>query len=349
MKKISPKILYDRAISRGDLVSDDYQLEVVNTLNDLYLRIVKPKWIFNSNYKNCVYIQGDVGRGKTMLMNMFFASIRGKIKSRRVHFHAFMKQIHCDLHSARKKKSKNNDEILPKIARDLAKTIKVLCLDEFHVRDIADAMILSRLIRALMSAGITIIFTSNDEPKDLYRQGIQRELFLPFIDDVYEKMNVVSLKGHLDYRKDSPKCKSHYFYPRKNLHKAWNLFAQNAHTDNIVIKLSDKEINIKYHKKSAWIDFSTLCEQPWGASEYIELAKRYDTFFIINVPRMGYDRRNETLRFMILIDILYDNDLRVCVVAAASPDNLYFGREIDFSRTSSRLMELSYKGWGCDG
>lgn len=343
-KKLTPKILYGRAIARGDLATDEYQLLVIDELQELHSKLLKPKWK-RKKVKGGIYIQGSVGRGKTMLMNMFRASLQGKIKVKRIHFHEFMSQIHKSLHDKRAKPSIDNNSLLPAVAKDLASHTKVLCLDEFHVRDIADAMILTRLMDALLNAGIVVIITSNDMPCDLYPQGIQRDLFLPFIDLVNEKLNVITLDGDLDYRKNSPIRKSFYFYPARNSHKAWDAFAKNSKVKPVSIPITGRTIELKATKSAAWASFASLCERPCGADDYMKLSKNFDTIFINGVPKMGYDRRNEILRFMTLIDVLYDEGARVSIIATTTTDKLCATNHIDFSRTESRLNELAYRGW----
>ena len=263
-----------------------------------------------------LYIHGAVGRGKTMLMDIFYRAVPAKRK-RRVHFHDFMADVHGRIHAHRealKEGTVKEDDPIPPVAKALFEEAWVLCFDEFTVTDIADAMILSRLFTQLFERGAVLVATSNVEPDELYRDGLNRQLFLPFVDLLKSHVEIVSLDARTDYRLQTL-----------------------AHRG--------REITVpKAAGGAARFSFDELCGQPLGASDYAAIAGRYDTLFVEGVPVMAKSRRNEAKRFIMLIDTLYDLKRRIVVSAEAEPDALYphkTGTEgFEFERTASRLMEM---------
>ena len=292
-----------------------------------------------------MYIWGGVGRGKSMLMDLFFGSLEVKRKSR-VHFHAFMLDVHARIHEWRKN---NSGDPLPKVAEAIAKESWVLCFDELQVTDIGDAMILGRLFKHLFAYGVVVIATSNRPPDDLYKDGLQRDRFLPFIDIFKQKLDVIELGGKDDYRlKHLKALKTVYMTPigkksDKFLEKAFAELTNNAAPEKKSLKLNGREIVInKTAGKIAWCDFEELCAQPLGAEDYGEIAREFSTVLLGNIPKMNKEKRNEAKRFVTLIDELYEHKTKLICVADAKPDKLYPAGDgsFEFARTASRLIEM---------
>lgn len=311
--------------------------------------------------KHGVYIYGPVGRGKTYASDLFFESIPDTIPKMRVHFHAFMRDVHAFLHTLRqegeKRGQKGVDDLLPQYARNLSSRTRVICFDEFHVMDVADAMLLSRLFTALFRAGIVCVMTSNWAPADLYQNGLQRELFLPFIDFIHAKMDIVHVDGGQDYRRQSESLfnvNGTYFYPLGDLSDA--ALAARFDTARGDIQPAAKTIEVQGRTltferaagRCVFVSFAEICERPLGPADYLMLADTFDHVFLDQVPRLTYDRRNETKRLITLIDILYEKRVRLVMAAAAAPDKLYVdaGHAFEFDRTVSRLIEMGTDAYG---
>ncbi len=303
-----------------------------------------------------IYIWGGVGRGKSMLMDLFHDTLRISQK-RRVHFHSFMLEVHALLHEERKKES--GDPILP-VASSIAKGLRVLAFDEMVVNNSADAMIMSRLFTALIvDHGITIVATSNRAPSQLYKDGLNREHFLPFIALIEQKLDVLELNGPVDYRLERLGGMATWHTP----------LGENA-TDQVreaFFRLTDYSDEDSSHVPSAELDvgggrrllvpkslkglavfsFRKLCAEARGAADYLAIAHAYHTVILVGIPRMGPENRNEAARFVTLIDALYEARVKLLVTAAASPEELYEagakgneGGRFEFERTISRLMEM---------
>jgi len=291
-----------------------------------------------------LYLYGGVGRGKTMLMDMFFATAPFERK-RRAHFHEFMADVHERIATARAGEA---GEPLKTVADSLASEAGLLCFDELFVTNIADAMILGRLFSALFEHGVVIVATSNAHPDELYKDGLNRPLFKPFVDLIEEKMEVLALESAKDYRQEKLLGSPLYFTPLDS--------ASSASMDRLWLKLTGKPrgdvetLTVKGRALTvpqaamgvARFDFADLCEQPLGASDYLALARAYHMIFVDGVPVMTPDRRNHARRFISFIDTLYDRRTGVVMSAEAEPDALYpSGDGADhFERTASRLMEM---------
>ena len=295
-----------------------------------------------------MYIYGGVGRGKSMLMDMFFEKSLVEHK-RRVHFHEFMIEVQEKLHEWRRqdKDERNDDPIVP-IADDIAASAWLLCFDEFHVVDIADAMILSRLFEALFERGVVVVSTSNFGPDALYKDGLNRELFLPFIDLIKEKLDVLHLASPTDYRHERLMHMKVYLSPlsaetTEALEKDFAEPTEGAAAVRDELEVKGRTLAVSRAARGvAWFTFEELCEQPLGAGDYIAVAKRYHTVVLDGVPHLPEARRNEAKRFMLLIDELYEHKSNLVMGADVPPAELYTeGRHaFEFERTVSRLMEM---------
>ncbi len=298
-----------------------------------------------------VYMYGGVGRGKSMLMDLFYDCLPEGFKARRVHFHEFMIEVHNYINSRSQDydgASGMVDQALPSLAGIIAGQTTVLCFDEFHVVDITDAMILGRLFKILFEAGVIVVATSNWAPDDLYKDGLQRSRFLPFIKLLKTKVQVVHLDSPHDYRAMTEQVAGSYYTPLGVVTR--------AKMDALFVELSggkkvkSQSFTVKGRKivaervagGVARFSFSQLCERPHGAEDYIKIAETFDCVFLEDVPTLGYDRRNEVKRLMNLIDALYEARVKVIISAEAPPHKLYRGREhsYEFERTISRLLEM---------
>lgn len=338
--------LYHDKITAGDLTPDAAQEKVLLALERLRLDLLKPKKSLLGKKKPVqgVYIHGGVGRGKTMLMDLFFADIPPGLKKRRVHFHEFMIETHDWLHHRR---ADSVDDLLPQYAKHVSKTVDVLCFDEFHVTDVADAMILSRLFTDLFDLGLAVVATSNWPPDRLYEGGLQRERFMPFIDLVKARMQIVHVDSETDYREIAVKDLNTYLFPlnaanHRHADDFFKIYSKNEPVEDRLITVKGREFKARAVNGTARFTFAELCEQPHGAEDYLAIADAFHTIIIENVPRMGYDRRNEAKRFMTLIDVLYDTRRRVIITAEAAAEKLYHGTDysFEFDRTVSRLQEM---------
>jgi cell division protein ZapE len=291
-----------------------------------------------------LYIFGRVGRGKTMLMDLFFETVPFERK-RRVHFHEFMIEVHELIAEARKK---HEGDLVPLVAEQIAREAPLLCFDEFHVTDIADAMILGRLFAGFFERGTVIVATSNSAPVDLYKGGLNRSLFIPFIDLIEEKMEVLELEARKDYRLDRMLGEPLYFTPLGEQAKAGIREAflrltglTQGHPQEIAVK--GRAIVVPEAAMGvARFTFEDLCGKPLGANDYITIARNFHTLLLEDVPVMKRDRRDHARRFNTLVDALYDQGTGLIVSAEAEPDDLYTdgdGAEL-FRRTASRLMEM---------
>jgi cell division protein ZapE len=299
-----------------------------------------------------LYIYGPVGRGKTMLMDMFFDAVEAPRK-RRAHFHAFMADVHARLHQWRqalKRGEVEGEDPITPVATELAREASLLCFDEFSVRDIADAMIVGRLFTALFAAGVVVVATSNVAPDDLYKDGLNRALFLPFIVLIKERLDVVELDARTDYRLEKLKRAPVYYTPLGQkadaaLDAAFLALTGHERGEPARIELLGRHLDAPQAIDGvARFDFDALCRRPLGAADYLKLAQRFHTIIVDRVPVIGASERNEAKRFIILIDALYDMRVKLIASAASEPETLYAGADgaeaFEFARTASRLFEM---------
>jgi len=349
---------YHRLLLKEGLVADEAQLALLKQLDRLSQNLQKKPgrlwhWRKNQDKITGLYIYGHVGRGKTMLMDLFYQSLPRKDKMR-VHFNEFMQEVQQRLERQRQRiktgKTKHNDPI-PPVAEALAREAKILCFDEFSVTDIADAMILGRLFAQLFKRSVVLIATSNVVPDDLYKNGLNRALFLPFIQILKQQVSLFNLDGAIDYRMGKKIDQPLYLTPlggetSKQMDAAFAHFTNNASTATQEIALRGRTIAVPQAVgEVARFDFTDLCAKPLGSHDYAVLTKTYRCFFIDNVPIFNNMMRNEAKRFILLIDTLYEAHARLFISAAAPPDRLYqtetaTTESFEFQRTASRLHEM---------
>ena len=291
-----------------------------------------------------LYLYGGVGRGKTMLMDLFFEDVDFSPK-RRLHFHEFMADVHERI--ARGRATTDGDPI-PFVAGEIASESGLLCFDEMQVTDIADAMILSRLFKVLFERGVVLVTTSNAHPDNLYKNGLNRQLFMPFIDLLKDNVEILEVKSAKDFRLDKLSGERLYFSPadetaRAELDRHWTRLTGRHPSDPVELDVKGRKLRVpKASMGAARFAFADLCEQPLGSLDYLRIAHEFHTILIDGIPILGPERRNEARRLINLIDTLYDS--RVCLIASADaePDQLYpagDGAEA-FQRTASRLTEM---------
>ncbi len=346
---LSPAARYAADLQRSGFAADAAQATAVASLQKLYEELIgkPPKRSLTSGrllYPQVkgLYFWGGVGRGKTYLMDAFFEALPFTRK-RRTHFHRFM----LDVHERRHRYPKLRDP-LARVAEEIAEETRVLCFDEFFVSDIADAMILGRLMEALFSRGVTLVTTSNIQPDGLYRDGLQRQNFLPAITVLKANVQVLNVDGGTDYRLRQLTDAELYLSPcdsacERRLADYFGRFAGTEGTAGVTLTLHGRELITRRHTEGVvWFDFCELCEGPRGAADYIELARTHHTLMLSQVPVLTVADENEARRFITLIDELYDRNVKVVIAADAPLEQLYRGDRLvfEFERTKSRLTEM---------
>jgi cell division protein ZapE len=300
-----------------------------------------------------LYLHGEVGRGKTMLMDLFFQQSPVEYK-RRAHFHEFMADVHERIYGYRQQIARGeiaDNDVIALTAQAIFDEAWLLCFDEFHVTDIADAMILGRLFANLFELGTVVVATSNVAPEDLYKGGLNRALFLPFIAQIADHMDVLRLDARTDFRLEKLAGAKMWLVPADDeaegtLNKAWAKLTGNAPCKPRDISIKGRTLRVPCSSHGiARFNFAELCERPLAASDYLRLAHDYHTILIDRIPVMDYADRNAAKRFISLIDTLYDNAVKLMASADANPVSLYLATEgveaNEFKRTSSRLIEMS--------
>jgi cell division protein ZapE len=356
---------YAAMVESGDIEADPAQQDAIKRLARLEERLAQHRlarkssslgWLFGQREQNTsvtgLYLYGDVGRGKTMLMDLFCEASPVKRK-RRVHFHAFMTEVHERVYALRRqiKHGEITDgDPIRLVAAALAEEAWLLCFDEFHVTDIADAMILGRLFAGLFECGVVVVATSNLAPDDLYRDGLNRALFLPFIALLRQRMEVVRLDARTDFRLEKLAGAPVWYAPadaaaEAALDAAWQRLTGHQPAAPATLTVHGRTVRVPQAAAgAARFSFADLCEQPLGAADFLKLAYEFHTLVIDRIPAMDFAERNAAKRFIILIDTLYDLAVKLVASAAAEPDALYRGADgfeaQEFKRTASRLIEM---------
>jgi len=364
---------YAALIDAGEIEADPGQLALAGHFSALAHRLDEHRlarkssslgWLFGKRERAApplkgLYIYGEVGRGKTMLMDLFFASSVVQRK-RRVHFHEFMADVHERIHLYRqeiKNGTLPDQDPIQRAAAAIGQETWLLCFDEFHVTDIADAMILGRLFTRLFELGVVVVATSNLAPEELYKDGLNRGLFLPFIALLLKHSEVVRLDARIDFRLEKLTGLPTWYVPANaqaeaSLDDAWRRLAGEhaGAPHDLVVKGRVTRVP-KAAMGVARFSFDDLCAQPLAAADYLKIAHEFHTIMLDRIPVMDFTRRNEAKRFIILIDTLYDHAVKLLASAQAQPDELYTGTEgheaLEFKRTTSRLIEMrsqSYLG-----
>ncbi|MEO0882998.1 MAG: cell division protein ZapE [Pseudomonadota bacterium] len=354
-----PLDAYEALIASGDIQADDAQRAIMARLDTLHQGFGRRGGLFRKpKPPRGLYIWGGVGRGKSMLMDLFFDTVKMPNK-RRIHFHAFMQETHSflaywrGLSPSEKRKSQwrvpgaGDDPIAP-AAEKVAAGAKLLCFDEFQVTQIADAMILSRLFEGLFKRGVTVVATSNRPPKDLYLHGINRDLFLPFIDKLKANCDVVEITSNHDYRLARLTEAPLWHAPlgrasQAEMDRIWERLTPGFDTLSCGLDVGGRLLKVPRQAAGcARFSFNDLCVQPLGPADYLAIAAQFHTVLIDDIPELTPDKKNEAARFVTLIDALYEARTNLVASAAAEPDDLYPSGDgsFEFQRTASRLHEM---------
>ena len=362
---LTPAGLYRRSIDLGELMPDVAQAAVIDQLDQLFERAMKRqtpssglvkdvlvKWLglSSSNAAGSVrglYIWGGVGRGKTMMMDMFCSALPPE-RRQRMHFHRFMRRVHDALG-----RYSGQANPLLKVADEIAADGDILCFDEFFVSDIGDAMILGEVMTALFQRGVSLIATSNVEPVNLYKNGLQRSRFLPAIDQIYAHCDIHEIDSGQDFRLRTLQQAKLYHHPlgdkaQQSLLAGFSALAAELEKNNVKLRIENRMIEaVKVAGDVAWFDFPSICEGPRSQNDYIELATLFTTVLVSNIPLLDASREDAARRFISLVDEFYDRRVKLIVSADQPITTLYQGQRLtfEFERTQSRLLEMQSEAY----
>lgn len=344
--------LYATRVAKGALTRDPAQEAALPEFERIRAELAVPvkKGLFRKAPEppKGLYLWGGVGRGKSMLMDLFVETLT--VPARRVHFHAFMQEIHAAIHKARQ--DGVEDAIKP-VAKSVSDSVRLLAFDEMQIMDITDAMIVGRLFEKLFAAGVVVVTTSNRVPDDLYKDGLNRQIFLPFIDMLKTRMVVHELASPTDYRQDRLAGAQVYFAPndaaaKEQINRIWQELT-GGEQHSLTLHVQGRQIELpRFHNGVARVKFYDLCGRMLGPADYLALADAVRVLIIEDIPRLSRSNFNEAKRFVTLIDALYEAKVRLIVSAAADPEMLYIEGTgtFEFERTASRLREMQAEGWG---
>ena len=362
---LTPAALYRRSIDLGEVMPDAAQAAVIDLLDQLFERAMKRqtpssglvkdvlgKWFGLSSSAVAgsvrgLYIWGGVGRGKTMMMDMFCSALPAE-RRQRMHFHRFMRRVHDAL-------GRHSGQANPllKVADEIAADGDILCFDEFFVSDIGDAMILGEVMTALFQRGVSLIATSNVEPVNLYKNGLQRSRFLPAIDQIYAYCDVHEIDPGQDFRLRTLQQAKLYHHPlgdkaQQSLLAGFSALAAELEKDNVKLRIENRMIEaVKVAGDVAWFDFPSICEGPRSQNDYIELATLFTTVLVSNIPLLDASREDAARRFISLVDEFYERRVKLIVSADQPITTLYQGQRLtfEFERTQSRLLEMQSEAY----
>lgn len=346
---------YEAAVAEGRIRPDPAQIAILDRLDTLATELAQPvkRRVFRKPAAPVrgIYLWGPVGRGKSMMMDLLFEHV--DCAKERQHFHAFMQWVHAGMARAR---AQGVDDAIAPVAADLAGRVRFLAFDEMQISDIADAMIVGRLFEKLFAAGVTVMATSNRPPDDLYKDGLNRALFVPFIELLKDRLDVIELASPHDHRQGRLAGEKAYFTPnsaeaRKAIAAIWADFSRGK-GQPLILRVKGRDVEIPaFFNGVARASFYDLCGKPLGAADYLALAEAARVLILEDIPRLSRSNFNEARRFVILIDALYEARVRLICSAAAEPEMLYVEGEgtFEFERTASRLREMQSDGWASEG
>lgn len=392
LEKTGPEAEYQALMQAGELKSDDDQVKAIAALERLHSELINYPEIGNKRdgftlkswipagiirwlgsdkpAPKGIYLYGGVGRGKSMLMDLFY-SVAPTPSKRRVHFHEFMLDIHARLKEwhdlsvrerAQHDSRANDDDPMPSIARQIAGETTLLCFDELQVTDIADAMVLTRLFKELFARGVIVVATSNRPPEDLYKNGLNRQRFLSFIAQIKEKFEIIPLEGPVDYRYNRLKGAETYYFPinaETTAQLSATFFRLTDRSIEDRAKVPSEVLNVqgrtlfvpKAARGVAVFSFKRLCANPLGAADYLAIARTYHTVIMVAIPQFSRENNDEAKRFVNFIDALYEHGVKFLCSAAVPPQSLYTEGDVsfEFERTISRLMEMQSESYLASG